>query len=147
MRKNEPPLQQVTQPPSECQERQDAFSGFLPKLNVKDGMDRLGADLEIYASILQAYFNQYRDISQNLKALLKAGKDEEVFREIHTLKGASGNVSASTLTQISMDLEEAFINKDLDKMDSILPIIETELEYIGVAANQLKATMSRQHNS
>ncbi len=114
------------------------FSEFLPSLNIKEGMNRLGVDLQLYASILEEYCKQHKGIGDKLRALLIDGDDKETFRTIHTLKGASGNISAATLAKVSIDLEKAYLGKDQATIEKSLPIIEKELNWISAAAKRLK---------
>jgi len=47
--------------PSE-RKQENEFSEFLPALNVKEGMNRLGVDLQLYISILEEYCKQHKGI-------------------------------------------------------------------------------------
>ncbi len=123
--------------PSEPKQENE-FSEFLPALNVKEGMNRLGVDLQLYVMILENYCKQHKGIGDNLRALLIKGDHKETFRAIHTLKGASGNVSAATLAKVSIDLEKAYLEKNQAAIEKFLPIIEKELEWINAAAQRLK---------
>ncbi len=127
-----------TQRPTEALNREAAFSKISSVLNVKEGMDRLGVDLQFYVSIIEEYHNQHKEISQDIRTLIKTGDYKKAFIAAHTLKGASGNISAINLFRLSTDLEKACLDKNKAAIERNLPFIDKQLDLVIDAAKQLK---------
>ena len=129
---------EVAPKPAGGHNREAATSEIPSVLNVKEGMARLGVDLQFYVTIIEEYCKQHKAISKTIQRQIKAGDYKKAFRAAHTLKGASGNISAPNLVQLSSDLEKACLNQDIKEIEKFLPDIEKELEQVINAANRLK---------
>jgi len=70
------------------------------------GLTHMGQNKKLYLKILQKFYDDYQDLK------LEDLKEQEFQRTIHTLKGLSANIGATTLHEISKDLEKTN-NKEL----------------------------------
>ena len=113
-------------------------AGYAAALNVREGLNRLGVDLQVYISIIEEYISQHIEIGRHLSSCLEGENYTEAARHAHTLKGASGTIAAVNLARLSADLETACRNEDPVAIKSCLPVIEKELEKINRAASRLK---------
>ncbi len=66
----------------------------VPGLDVRRGLELFGGDLATYVRFLGMLVDKHRVDIAKLAELMAAGKDEELGRLAHTLKGASGNLGA-----------------------------------------------------
>lgn len=107
-------------------------------LNVEEGLERLGGDLQLYLTIIEEFRSHHADSCGQFKALITAGDYEEAARVAHTLKGASGSIAAVKVAKLSAVLEQACLDKDPEAIDTCLPTIEVELEQVFQAAERLK---------
>lgn len=108
----------------------DATDEPIPEMlgvNVKEGLDRLQNNWELYKKLLITF----RESNQNLVASIRVHIANEEFDEAqriaHTLKGTSGNLSvdevytsAATLEKLCKEKNTAEITPSLSALDSVL---------------------------
>ena len=69
------------------------------------------------------------DIPEQISSLRDALKDEDpphIQRRAHSIKGASGNVGATALQELAMQVEEAGRVSDLKKSAALLTMLDLE---------------------
>ncbi len=88
------------------------------------GLKYLAGNQKLYLKILNDFYNNYTNY--NFKTL----GNEEFKRAIHTLKGLSANIGASSLNRIAKEIDETQ-NKELQELlDTELKIVLNELSKI-----------------
>ena len=107
-------------------------------LNVQEGLERLGGDLQLYLAIIEEFMSQHAESCSQFKALIADGDYEEAARVAHTLKGASGSIAAVKVAELSEGIEQACLHQDPEAIESYLPAIEAELEKVFQAAERLQ---------
>ncbi len=91
-------------------------------------LDRIGGNEEIFNEIIKAFL---KDAPRQISALREAltRQDAEVIqRQAHTLNGASGNIGAPALQQVSYRMEISGKEGDLEQAKSQLEQIDVEFE-------------------
>lgn len=76
-------------------------------LDVADGVDRLMGDRALYARVLRRFRDDYRHGAARIGAAVDSGDMRLAHRMAHTLKGASGMISAPALQRRAGLLEVA----------------------------------------
>ncbi|MBI9085392.1 MAG: response regulator [Desulfobacterales bacterium] len=109
----------------------------LEGIDLAEGLDRLGGDWDLYASILQEYGEVYRHFNQDFLALLDRRDHGRARRMAHSLKGAAGNVSANDLYRAAHALENACAESDLTAINANLSRVTTELDRVLTAIAHL----------
>lgn len=84
----------------------DADMQALPGLDVSDGVERLGGEVAVYAEILSDFCQTYAGFQQEMKQLIDSSAFTRAGDLSHSLKGASGNVSAMALFDSAKALEQ-----------------------------------------
>ncbi|MFN2436210.1 MAG: response regulator, partial [Desulfotignum sp.] len=92
----------------------------LPGLDIRAGLERLGGEAQIYADILTDFCETYDGFHREMKALLDQSEFNRAADLSHSLKGASGNVSATALFESAKALELACRQK---KKQDVLPLL------------------------
>lgn len=102
-------------------------------LNTRDGLDRLGGNETIYRKVLKVFYEENRGTREKVLAALNSGDYETLHRLVHTVKGASGNISATELYTQAAQTEslirsgtqplEAPIQIFLECLDRLLDIL------------------------
>ncbi|MBN1196026.1 MAG: response regulator [Candidatus Aminicenantes bacterium] len=85
-----------------------------------EALERVDGDKWFLDELVDIY---YTDASQRIDAMHRAVKErdfEVIRREAHTLKGASANLSLESLREISVQLEVAGHENDLEKAEKYL---------------------------
>jgi len=100
-------------------------------------LDRLMGDRDLAREVLHAFLVDLPRQMEVLRGALGRSDAEAVRQQAHTLKGASANIGASILNDISLRMEiEANIGADLEKMTQLLKELET-------ACGEFKTTLLR----
>ena len=97
-------------------------------LDLKEFMERVQDDKELLLELLDIY---QEDFVKKRHALTEAvnGKDAQKVREIaHSLKGASGNISAKPLHANFIIMEQSAKNNDLSQTAGMLTEIDKQFE-------------------
>lgn len=81
--------------------------GTATLLDVADGIGRVMGDRALYARMLGRFRDDYRDGVASIRGAIARGDLRLAHRMAHTLKGASGMVSAPALQQQASALERA----------------------------------------
>ncbi len=99
-----------------------------PMLFIEEGLERLGGNRSVYIELLQFFCTTYIDFVSKLKDLIK-NDYEFAIREVHSLKGAAGNLSAKSTQKAALKLENALKEK---QEEQILPL----LDHLSMTLNQ-----------
>ena len=102
----------------------------LPGLNIREGIDRLGGAVPIYAEILNEFCNAYADFDVKLEIFLSRSDFKGAAGLSHSLKGASGNVSATTLFESAKALENACRQKQTHEIPRLLTLVQSDYETV-----------------
>jgi signal transduction histidine kinase/CheY-like chemotaxis protein/HPt (histidine-containing phosphotransfer) domain-containing protein len=96
-------------------------------------LGRVGGDEELCREVLEVFVE---DVPEQIEALRKALASEDLeqtARHGHTLKGASANVGAEALHQLSLEVEQAGKEANLSRATTACQAIEAEFERFKVA--------------
>ncbi len=111
----------------------------LPGLDIRDGLERLGGAVDIYAEILSDFCRTYAGFHQEMKALISGSAFNQAADLSHSLKGAAGNVSAMALFESVKALEQACRQKRDREARSLLKQVQSAYETVCRSAEQFSA--------
>jgi len=112
----------------------------LPGMDIEEGLVRLGRSWELYVDILESYCDHYRNAVAEFTEML-SGKDYAEARKMaHSLKGASGNVSATDLRNAAEALEIACSDGDDERAWTSLKQIDAALAQVVANVEVMKAS-------
>ncbi|MEY8248010.1 MAG: Hpt domain-containing protein [Bermanella sp.] len=109
----------------------------LPGLDIKQALNQLGGKKKLYLRLLDMFADAH---PQDVKRLLAAAAEQDwkaVYEINHALKGVSGNLAASQLYQLCIDIDGKLKDErhDIEAELSTLPgAMETLLSSIAVAS-------------
>ncbi len=106
-------------------------------LDLPEFLERVQDDKELLLELLDIYQNDFQQKRKLLADALAANKFEDIRGIAHSLKGASGNISAKALRVIFFDLEEmgktqniVGYQKHLSDLDAQYVILQKRIEQI-----------------
>jgi two-component system, sensor histidine kinase and response regulator len=111
----------------------------LPGLDVREGIERLGGATHIYADILTDFCKEYAGFQKKFKGFLTRSDYRGAAELSHSLKGASGNISAMVLFESAKALEQACWQKREDEMRQLLGPVQSDYETVCRSAEQFVA--------
>lgn len=109
-----------------------------PIIDLKDVLDRVQDDKELLVELFDIY---QEDFVVKRKALGEAiaAKDLAKVKEVaHSMKGASGNISAKPLFKVCLELEHMAREGTVNGMEALLPTIDGHFEAIKAFAANFK---------
>jgi CheY-like chemotaxis protein len=123
----------------------------LPGLDIPAGLERLGGDAQIYAEILTDFCQTYAGFGQEIKELIRDSDFKRAADLSHSLKGASGNVSATALFESAKALELACRQKQTQDVQPLLGQVQSAYEIVCRSAarfcEQIKSKKSHEHKN
>ncbi len=91
-------------------------------------LKRLLGDEELLKIVLTTFKEDIVRLVQDLKEKISLGDIVAVQRQIHTIKGAVGNICAYEMQKTTQEMEIATKEKTLDKTTTLLPFVEQQME-------------------
>jgi len=85
---------------------------------IDEGVERIGS-LDVFIELLQFFQKSYKDFITGIKALIEKDYDSAI-REVHSLKGAAGNLSAIKAQEAALRLEIALREKKFDQIEPLI---------------------------
>lgn len=78
---------------------------LLPEVDVQGALKRLGGNVKLYRTLLEQFFIQYSQSSEQITELIEKKNFAELERLAHTLKGMAGSIGYYKLVEVSAELE------------------------------------------
>jgi two-component system, sensor histidine kinase and response regulator len=97
--------------------RDEALEVSIPGIDMRQAALRLGGDNALFASLLRRVRDDFTDTPSRVRDHLAAKDSESAARLLHTLRGATGNVAATTVAALASRTEAAI--KDAQASETI----------------------------
>jgi HPt (histidine-containing phosphotransfer) domain-containing protein len=97
-------------------------------LDLADFKERVQDDIELLLELLDIYEEDYKKKRVALEEAVRGRNPDEVRNIAHSLKGASGNISAGQLRESFYKLEEMGKTKNLEGAQAALSQVDQEYE-------------------
>ena len=117
----------------------EPFPETLPGINLQEGLQRIGGNQELFRQVVIEFFTDHTGDPQLITDALDRKEKEAARRLVHTIKGVSGNVSATALHEVSIQLEKAIIADDEMQARSLLQTLTDEMKTLAETVEILKA--------
>jgi signal transduction histidine kinase/CheY-like chemotaxis protein len=99
-------------------------------------LERLEGDQELFQEICRIFLDESPKLMTRLQQALAQGDPEEVSRAAHSLKGASGYLGATNVSQLSRQLETMGRNRELAQAAAVFEQLEKEMASLSSAVRQ-----------
>ena len=91
----------------------DSIAGSLPDslpgLDIKSGVARFMGNIGLYMELLESFSKDNKKAVNKINTMIKNREIKKTLNYLHTIKGASGNLSAMKLHKLSKKLETSLI--------------------------------------
>jgi HPt (histidine-containing phosphotransfer) domain-containing protein len=95
-------------------------------IDLNSALERVGGDESFLYELISIYTQDFSEKFQKLQQAVESG-DFETIRELgHNLKGSSANLSLIQLQHVSYDMEESGKDKDIEKAQKSLVLLDEE---------------------
>jgi len=107
-------------------------------IDVNEFLERVQDDKELLLELLDIFSDDFKQKRQSLQSAVNNSNQEEIKSIAHSLKGASGNISAKPFREICLKIEEAVKNNDISVVGDLLSDIDQQFEKLSSRMTQLK---------
>ena len=107
-------------------------------IDLKDFMERVQDDKELLVELLDIFQEDFVGKRQMLDEAVKSSDINKIKEVAHSLKGASGNISAKEMHANFLKVEGATKNNDLNQVASLLKEIDVQFDQIKQFAAKIK---------
>ena len=108
-------------------------------MDIPEFLERVQDDKELLLELLNIYEEDYKGKREQLGAAIEAGNVQETKNLAHSLKGASGNISAKQLRLFYRDIEDTASADNMDEMKNILASADEEYAKLTQRMNEVRA--------
>ncbi len=132
-----------TSPAADVQEEfkdDDTLPVSLPGLDIDTGLMRAGGNRQLYRKILCDFREQNLSVIEDLHSALKGNKHENMFSLLHSLKGLSATIGATTLAATVAEFERAITAGAGDAGSELISKLERQLAEVFEAVVTLGET-------
>jgi len=110
-------------------------------IDLPEFLERVQDDKELLLELLDIFVNDYQEKRKLLQGAVE-NKDVEVIKSIsHSLKGASGNISAKSLRESFLKMEEMGKNNDLMGIEDVLTGMDQQFGELTGRISSLKTEL------
>jgi len=102
----------------------------LEGINVAEGLARVGGKSELYRNLLVKFSESHEQVVEEITRAIEKGDMAVAERTAHTLKGVSGNIGATELHRIAIDLDDVLKRGDTEKFDPVLAQTSAALDVV-----------------
>ena len=107
-------------------------------IDLNEFLERVQDDKALLVELLDIFSDDYKEKRKSLEQALTASNFEDVRGIAHSLKGASGNISAKNLRNIFLKLEEMGKSKDMAGYQKQLSDMDTQFAVLEQRIDQIK---------
>ncbi len=118
--------------------------GPLPGINTQEGLYRLAGDTRLYRNLLKKFAGNQADTADKIHQALITKDMETAQKLAHTVKGVSGNISATLVFESATRLDDALKNADIQTVMALLPDFSACLSDVIQGINSLETGMEGQ---
>lgn len=113
-------------------------------LDLHDLAERCLGSFELVERLLNSFEQRFWPEVEQLERALAAGNAELAARVVHTLKGATANVSAERLRRVVAQIENVLRSGSLEDLRAPLEQLRHEWEQFNKAVSYQRSAISRQ---
>lgn len=97
-------------------------------IDLPEFLDRVQDDKELLLELLDIFSEDYQQKRRQLGESVRSQNFEDIKNIAHSMKGASGNISAKPVREIFLTLEIMGKNNDLSGIDDLLIKLDARFE-------------------
>lgn len=119
---------------------------FVEGVDVKKGL-ATWQDFQIYVRALNNFAEKYKNLRENMSALLEKKDYKEIQSIAHALRGLSGNLAISEIHTIAEEIEKAAKGKKEDTLLEKLPLLSVALSKVIASIENLEKRKPEQEKA
>ncbi len=112
----------------------------VPGIEIETVLRRLKGNKQLFKKLLIGFNRSYADTAREIRAALDRNDEEKALNLTHTLKGVSGNISATALQKAVHDLDRGINEGRQNDLPLLLDNFERNLNQILESSHSLKGS-------
>ena len=112
-------------------------------LDLKEFLERVQDDKELLLELLDIYVEDFRAKRKLFEDAAAQKNFDELKNISHSLKGASGNISAKILRELFLKLEDSAKNNDISVVAGLLPAVDKNFDQLLVRIESVKKELGK----
>ncbi len=113
--------------------------GAMPGIETRSALLRLGGNVALLLRLLASFAAEHAHAAQQIRDLVAAGDTEGAQRILHTLAGASGNMSALELNGAVTALAAGLAGDEREALEAQLDRLETAIDVVLATGRAVRA--------
>jgi len=111
-------------------------------LDLKELMERVQDDKELLLELLDIFIEDFDKKKKALQEAIEETNYEQIRNIAHSLKGATGNISAKDLRVIFTDMEEMGKKSDITGIEDLILSMSAQFEVLLGRIEEVKAELA-----
>ncbi|MBF0399058.1 MAG: response regulator, partial [Desulfobacterales bacterium] len=103
---------------------------ILPGVDVISGVKRLGGNFKLFQNLLKEFYDNYSQVPSDIKSAIEKFDIDVAGKLVHTLKGISGNLSATEVHKTAYDLEKAIKEQNISESKKLAGRLEAVMKRV-----------------
>lgn len=110
-------------------------------IDLPEFLDRVQDDKELLLELLDIFVGDYQQKRLQLTDAAEKGDVEKIKNIAHSLKGSSGNISAKSMRQSFVEIEEKIKENKMNDVKGILKTLDKQFPLLQQRIEQLKVEL------
>jgi signal transduction histidine kinase/CheY-like chemotaxis protein/HPt (histidine-containing phosphotransfer) domain-containing protein len=111
----------------------------VPGIDFQDGLNRLKNNQDLYMKLLNLFIQKHGQVADKIKQAYTDNDFKNITLEVHTVKGAAGNLGAYQIAKLASDIE-ALLRENKRIADSQLKEFNDALVYFSTVVNTMQSS-------
>lgn len=111
-------------------------------IDLKDLLERVQDDWDLLLELLDIFWEDFGTKRKSLEEAIRSKNIDEVCSLAHSIKGASGNISAKKVQATCLAIEQKAKLNDLSGLDSLLKLLDQQAIDLKANIEKLKQQKS-----
>ncbi len=108
-------------------------------IDLVEVLERVQDDKELLLELFDIFTSDYLQKTQLLRMAIAQKNIEQVKDIVHSIKGASGNISAKAVHAMCVSIEELCAKKDIKAVEEALPVLDGKFKALENCIAKLKS--------
>ena len=107
-------------------------------VDMEEFMDRVQEDTGLLLELFEIFLEDFGEKREQLGEAVSTGDMEKIRSVAHSLKGASGNISAKSLREVCLRIEEKGKAEDGEGLDAIFTDLDQAFDALSRRIEEIK---------
>jgi len=107
-------------------------------IDVNDVLERVQDDRELFLELLDIFNEDFAQKRKSLSDFIEKSDFQEIKDIIHSIKGASGNISAKAMHASCSEIEKLAEKQDINKLSEVIEKLDDQFAELQARIKEIK---------